>query len=109
MKEFLMSTNVQIGIFLILFIALTQNFIVKLYMIKSGIYKRVYKQKRIDWEKVKNGIMLLGFAGVLIAKSYLDWSWGITFLAILGFIGLAQMTSGLFWTRRSWKNHKYWD
>lgn len=107
--EILSEQTVQIGIFALILIGLVLNFIVRLVLIKEGIYKKVYKQRRIDWEKFKGGVWLIGFAGLLIGSYTYSWGVWVTLLSIIAFIGVTQILSGLFLSRKSWKSHKYWD
>ncbi len=107
--DFLKIPQVGMAIFILVLVALFLNFLTKIYLIKAGIYKRVHKQKRIDWEKLKAGVFLVGFGGLFVASFKYGWGFGGTILAIIIFIGATQILSSLFLSRRSWKSYKYWD
>ncbi|QNO14437.1 hypothetical protein HYG86_06450 [Alkalicella caledoniensis] len=107
--EILSEQYVQLGIFILILVGLLLNFCIKMELIKQGIYKKVYKQRRIDWEKFKGGVWVIGIAGLFLARHFYSWNFWITFLAFFIFVGLTQVFSGLFLSNRSWKSRKYWD
>lgn len=107
--EILMMEQVQLGIFAIIVLALVLNFIVKLCLIRAGIYKRIYKQRKVNWEKFKGGIFLIGFGGLLITAYQYSWRPWLAFLGIICLVGITQVISALFLNSKSWKSYKYWD
>ena len=109
MKEILMMNQVQLGIFALVVLALVLNFIIKLCLIKAGIYKRIYKQKRLDGSKIKGGVFLMGLSGLFIAAIKYDLGFLMTVLLLIILIGVTQVISGLFLSSKSWKSYKYWD
>lgn len=109
MKEILMLTQVQLGIFILIVLALTFNFITKVLLIRAGIYKRVYKQKRLDGDKVKGGLFMVALSGLFIAAVKFSLGFWITVLLFFILLGVIQIFSGLFLSSKSWKSYKYWD
>lgn len=109
MKEIIMMSQVQWGIFILIVLALLLNFITKALLIKAGIYKRVYKQKRLDGDKVKGGLFMIGLSGLFIAAIKFSLGFWITVLSFFVLLGVIQIFSGLFLSNKSWKSYKYWD
>ncbi|SET18404.1 hypothetical protein [Anaerobranca gottschalkii] len=108
MMDILMSTNVQIGIFFIILVAIVTNFILKMYAIKMGVYKKIYGLWRINWKKIKEGLFLAGLAGLFLYTIYHRWNFLWILGALIIYVGISQVLSGFF-EFRTWKSKKYWD
>ncbi|SHK06250.1 hypothetical protein SAMN02745227_01423 [Anaerobranca californiensis DSM 14826] len=108
MKDFLMNESVQMGIFFLLLVIIVTNFILKMYAIKMGIYKKVYGLWRINWRKIKEGLFLSGFAALFIYTIYHRWNFWLTIGSLIIYVGISKVLSGFF-DIKSWKSKRYWD
>ncbi len=95
MVDILQSTQVQLGIFIIAMVLILSNLIVKLAMIKAGIYRK-YNRRRINGSSLKSGLWVLGFALLIVGNIYYDLGGWLTFWLVIAMTGLIQVIGALF-------------
>ncbi|WP_353893779.1 hypothetical protein PRVXH_000542 [Proteinivorax hydrogeniformans] len=90
MLEVLLSTEVLLGIFFLILVALICNLIIKLAMVKAGIYKK-YSKNRVCSGRLQGGLWTLGIALLVIVYMQLDISFWLAFWLLVALAGLIQI------------------
>ncbi|WP_350344168.1 hypothetical protein PRVXT_000547 [Proteinivorax tanatarense] len=99
MLEILQTSAVQIGIFILILVAIICNMIVKLTMVKSGIYKN-YSKNKISAGRIQGGLWTLGIGLLAIAFIQLDnVGFWLGFWILIAMAGLIQIISALLGSR----------